>query len=276
MPRGTEKTIVITGGAGGMGFEAVKHFLALGYNVILGASDTSTAATKLNELKESGNMGTGKYELYVLDLSSLDSVRAFAQKVLDKNVPINILLNNAEIVNTPHHKTKDGLESQMGVNHMSHFLLSHLLMRRLIEGGNGAKMARIINTTSYAHRYGSWIDFDDIHCKNFYTPKGQYGNSKVMQVMFTFYLNKVLVAQRAKVRVLCFHPGFGASDKRASDALLHAALTPDLEGKGGLYLENMKGTNPSRFSRNVENQKKMWNISCNLTGIDVADFGGFK
>ena len=112
--------------------------------------------------------------------------------------------------------------------------------------------------------------------RNFYTPKGNYGNSKVAQVMFTFYLNKVLVAQRAKVRVVCFHPGYGRTDKLASDTLLHAALSPDLEGKGGLYLENMKVRTPSKFSREVENQKQMWNISCALTKIEVAEYGGFK
>ena len=61
---------------------------------VQGAADTATAADKLNDLRESGNMGTGKYELFVLDLTSLDSVRAFAQKILDKNVPVNLLLNN--------------------------------------------------------------------------------------------------------------------------------------------------------------------------------------
>ena len=64
------------------------------FDLCAGAADTATAADKLNDLRESGNMGTGKYELLVLDLTSLESVRAFAQKILDKNVPINLLLNN--------------------------------------------------------------------------------------------------------------------------------------------------------------------------------------
>ena len=69
-------------------------------------------------------------------------------------------------MNTTHHKTKDGLEAQMAVNHFSHFLLTHLLMPRLIEAGaKGGKMARVVSTTSYAHRFGSWLDFDDIHCR---------------------------------------------------------------------------------------------------------------
>ena len=63
-------------------------------HICAGTADTATAADKLNDLRDSGNMGTGKYELLVLDLTSLDSVRAFAQKILDKNVPINLLLNN--------------------------------------------------------------------------------------------------------------------------------------------------------------------------------------
>lgn len=275
MPRGGGKTIVITGGNRGLGFEAIKHFLALGYNVIIGCRKTSELASSLGDLKNQGNLGTGHYEILDLDLMSLDSVRAFAQKVLDKNIPINVLLNNAGIKYGPHKKTKDGFESQMGVNHLSHFLLTHLLMPRLREAGTKDRMARVVNTTSFAHKYGTWMDFEDVHCRNHYSSKGCFGNSKAAQVMFTYYLNKVIVAQRAKIRVSCFHPGYGRSDKQASDSLIHAAIAPELEGQGGLYLENLRPAEPSAFVRKVDNQKKMWNVSCALTGIDVGEYGGF-
>jgi len=185
LPQKDGQTLVITGGGRGIGYEAVKKFLSMGYHVILGVRSPNDTLKKFTE---------GSIEAFELDLSSLDSVRNFTQRVLDKNIPIHVLLNNAGIMFGPRKESKDGFELQLATNHLGHFLLTHLLLPKLRETGTSDICAKIINVSSCAHQIGWWINWNDFHSREFYSPQGAYGISKAAQIMSTIHLNKELDA----------------------------------------------------------------------------------
>jgi len=284
LPKKNGQTLVITGGGRGIGYEAVHKFLKLGYYVILGVRKPQDVTEKIN--KEPSFEGS--FEAFELDLSSLDSVRNFAQQILAKNMPINVLINNAGIMFGPRRESKDGFELQLATNHLGHFLLTHLLLPKLREAGTKELSARVVNVSSCAHYAGSWTDWNDLQSKKFYNAQGAYGTSKVAQIMSSIYLNnKCETMENCHVTFNSVHPGvvntdlyaharyvtllfklFMKSPEQGGDILVHAATAPDIEGKGGLYLENSQIYTPSTFSRNLENQVNLWNKSCEACSIE--------
>ncbi|TRY73994.1 hypothetical protein TCAL_12862 [Tigriopus californicus] len=296
LPKGIGKVVVITGGSHGIGFEATKVFLNLGYRVMVGCRKPSDLKETLTSLKANGNLGSGEFDIFPLDLMSMTSVREFARHVLKKNVPIHVLVNNAGIMFGPRTITEDGFESQMSVNHLGHFLLTHLLLPKLKSSGTPEAKARILNVSSAAHYIGSLMDLNDIHSSQFYSPEGGYGNSKAAQVLCTYYLNPQLEAEAANVTINCFHPGVISTGlyqnaryvkfvnllafsmlmktpREGADSILHAAISPEMEGRGGLYLENAQPRISSAFTRDLSNQERMFKLSCDALEIPYDKFG---
>jgi len=279
------KNLVITGGNRGLGYEAVKKLIKSGFHVILGVRRPSELHEKLT--KE--NITEGTFEALELDTSSLESVKTFAEKILEKNYQIHVLINNAGIMFGPRKESTGGFEMQLATNHLGHFLLTHLLLPKLKESGRKESCSRIINVSSCAHYGGCWLNWDDLQSEKFYSPSGAYCTSKAAQVMMTLYLNQKLNSlENSNVKVFVLHPGVVKTDlyvnekwltvlmgflmktpEQGGDTLVHAAVGPDLENTdGGLYLENSQAYTPSSFCRNLENQLKLWNKSCELCGIE--------
>lgn len=135
-----------------------------------------------------------------LDLSSLESIRKFAEKFLKEESRLDILINNAGIMICPKSLTKDGLETQIGVNHMGHFLLTNLLLDLLKK----SSPSRIIVLSSLAHIAG-YINKKDLNSEKSYNRILAYGQSKLANILFTRYLSKKL--NGTGVTVYCLHPG---------------------------------------------------------------------
>ena len=135
-----------------------------------------------------------------LDLASCKSIRSFAERILSEEKQINILINNAGIMLVPYQLTEDGFESQFGVNHLGHFLLTYLLLDRIKESAP----SRIINVSSLGHQMGS-LDFDDMLWKKRYSAGLAYTRSKLANVMFTRELADRLSG--SDVTVCSLHPG---------------------------------------------------------------------
>ena len=282
------RTILITGGSRGIGLEAVKKYLNLQCSVIIGCRNVEQVKDALSSYNSS------MVRILPLDLMKLHSVREFAEYVLDLNIPIHALVNNAGIMFGPRRETEDGFESQLATNYLGHFLLSHLLLHSLEQGGTAEKPARIVNVSSCAHYCGSWMDFEDINLNKFYSPEQSYGNSKVAQILFSQYLDSRLASRNQKVRVISLHPGVVYTDlyshvgwvqiftivarcimKTASqggDTLVYAALATELDNAKtvGLYLENSRLTETSSFAASLENQAKLWEKSCKM--LKISDF----
>ena len=282
------KTILITGGGRGIGEQAVKKFVSLGARVIMGCRNPDIVKKKFDDIFKDHSVG-GSVEVYHLDLMSLASVRTFAQTIISLDCPIHVLINNAGIMFGDRKLTEDGFESQLATNYLGHFLLSHLMLPVLEKSGQLESPARVVNVSSCAHFWGSWMDFSDLQLSKIYSPEKAYGNSKAAQIMFTSHLSTMLQARKAPVLVFSLHPGVVYTDlytnvawvkiftliarflmktaEQGGDTLVHAALDPDLTTSKKVYLENCRPARNSSFTSNVENQAKLWGITCSLLGI---------
>lgn len=195
----TGKTVVITGANTGIGKETALDLAKRKAKVILACRDIEKGKKAVSDIiNESGNPNV---VFRLLDLASLDSVRIFASELLAEEPTIDVLINNAGVMQCPHWKTVDGYEMQFGVNHLGHFLLTNLLLERLKQ----ASAARIVVVSSRAYEWINGIKFDDINSDNTYNPREAYAQSKLANILFTRALARRL--QGSSVIVNCLHPG---------------------------------------------------------------------
>ena len=152
----------------------------------------------MREIRE--RSGSDKVVFRRLDLSSCKSIREFAQRVLEEEREINILISNAGVMFVPYELTKDGFEMHFGVNHLGHFLLTNLLLERIKESAP----SRIVMVSSLAHAPG-YLDFDDMMWTKRYQSQLAYCRSKLANIMFTRELAKRVAG--SGVTVCSLHPG---------------------------------------------------------------------
>lgn len=191
----------------------------------------------------------------------------------------------------PQKTTSDGFESQMAVNYLGHFLLTHLLMPRLVAAGNKERNARIVNVSSCAHLNGT-IDFNDFNSQNDYYPISAYNNSKLAQVMFAKHLQLWLQAKDYPVQTNSLHPGvvdtelfentastsigwfkkiFFKSAEAGSRTITYAAISPGIENKGGSYLSNCRFVRSHKMAKDQPLCKKLFEYTCDI--LKIKEFG---
>ena len=197
------KTFAITGANIGTGFAAARLFLSKGASVVMlnRNADKSTAAIATLK-QEFGN--DADVTFIHMDLAVLDSVRAAAGEILENVPQIDALICNAAIAQVPKQDiTVDGFESQLGVNHLGHFLLCGVLFERIEESGG-----RIVVVGSNAYKMGlKRIKFEDLNFDNKYTAWSSYAQSKLAQMMFAYELQRRVQAAGKSVVVQACHPG---------------------------------------------------------------------
>uniref|UniRef100_A0A2L2YMG4 Dehydrogenase/reductase SDR family member on chromosome X n=2 Tax=Parasteatoda tepidariorum TaxID=114398 RepID=A0A2L2YMG4_PARTP len=270
------RTAVVTGGTNGIGYETVKKLLGFGMNVII-ASNTSAADSECCLQILRSLFPKSKVEIWYVDLSSMSSVKAFADKYLLSGLPLHILINNAGIMFAPRKITDEGFESHLAINYYSHALLTKLLLPRLKESASPSCKTRVINVSSCLH-YISEIDFSDINSISSYCPHHAYMQSKVCLMLFTLALNGYLKNSRIPVLVNCIHPGIVYTDLykhvwwpkfvgpflfqkpiKGAEVTVYAALSAALEAEGGKYIEDCREMKPSQYSRDPLLQTRLWN-----------------
>ena len=181
------KTVIITGANSGIGLETAVDMAKRNARVILACRSVERGKAAVADVKK--RSGYNNVVFVQLDLGSLDSVRAFAAKILEDEPHIDILINNAGVMMIPKRtRTQDGFEMQFGVNHLGHFLLTNLLLDRIKD----APSARIVNLSSSAQGYAGKFDFDNLNSERSYSPMGAYCASKLANVLFTRSLAKRL------------------------------------------------------------------------------------
>ncbi|XP_018010563.1 retinol dehydrogenase 11 [Hyalella azteca] len=181
-------TIIITGADSGIGKEVAKELTLRGAHLVLASRDTEKAEATKKELMAI----KGSVEVRHCDLSSLESVRAFAQGIIEHKYHVHMLINIAGEMMCPYSETADGLERQMAVNHLGHFLLTNLLLPWLTHD----RPARVINVSASAH-IGGEIPFGDFNYKSQeYSAWKAYCNSKLATVLFTRKLAQKLKGWR--------------------------------------------------------------------------------
>ncbi|XP_011158922.2 dehydrogenase/reductase SDR family member on chromosome X [Solenopsis invicta] len=256
------KVAIVTGGSRGIGAEVVKKLLQCDMEVIIACRTLEAGNKLIDEIRKSGIV-SGKAKVYKLDNASFESVRSFAKRIKTDYDQIHILINNAAIMfPAVCRKTEDGYEEQWAVNYLSHFLLTSLLLPLLKAGGRPGECSRIVNVSSCAQDVGTIIfDNNDFSGKTFCTHAG-YGQSKLAQTMSTITLQKLLNDKSLNVLVYVVHPGIVKTDlfkeqfvsnnkikwimsawktpDQGATSVVYAAISKDIEKKGGIYISNCK------------------------------------
>ncbi len=294
IPDLTGKVIIVTGGNSGLGYEAVKALAQKGAEVILASRSVEKGETAK---KEMGDV-KGKIAVMQLDLQDFTSIEKFTQDFRKKYDRLDVLLNNAGIMTTPYFKTKDGLEGQIGTNHFGHFKLTGHLLDLIGKTPD----SRVVNVSSGAHKRGK-MDFENLMFeKGGYSPMKAYGRSKLSNLLFTFELQRFFEANKVDSIAVAAHPGVSRTNldryikgklwfkllypvfktftqDQAQGALPEIRASVDPEVKGGEYYgpdgkREMKGfpvkVESNEASHNVEDAKKLWTISEEITGVKFA------
>jgi NAD(P)-dependent dehydrogenase (short-subunit alcohol dehydrogenase family) len=204
----TGRRVIITGANSGIGYHTAAVLARHGAQVVLACRDARRAADALTRLQAASPAPASRFEIEPLDLASLASVRAFAERELARKVPLDILINNAGVMAPlQRRETADGVELQFGTNVLGHFALTALLMPALERAARAsAERPRVVTIASIAHKKGR-IDFDDLQATRRYSPMGSYRQSKLADLMLAFELDRRLRAHGSRVMSVAAHPG---------------------------------------------------------------------
>jgi NAD(P)-dependent dehydrogenase (short-subunit alcohol dehydrogenase family) len=271
------KIAVVTGAASGLGLQTASTLAAAGAEVVAAVRDPAA----LGKLAE-------RIHTVALDLASLDSVRTASVRIGARYPAIDILINNAGVMFTPHDTTADGFELQFGVNHLGHFLLTTSLLPQLRAAASASGGARVVTLSSAAHlRWG--IDLDDINFdRRGYDTFAAYGQSKTANILMTVELHRRYGDEG--ITALAVHPGtcqtnLGRYMDRATFKTLYemgpetfapqnmksvpqaaattvwAATAPALMGHGGVYLADCQVADAAPSATDPGAARRLWQLS---------------
>ncbi|CAF1395718.1 unnamed protein product [Adineta steineri] len=282
------KVCIITGSSSGLGFHTAKKLVTKDYHVIFACRDEVKTMSLLQKMKK--DLGRSNFEFMKLDLSSFDSIRRFVDDFHRKNLPLNLLINNAGVYSKNFNKSSDGIECSFAVNHLGHFLLTNLLLDDL----KRSSPSRIVIIASKLHdsnvKHGNPPNFkwtlDEINNEIGYDGMIAYKNSKLANVWFAYELARKLENTGVNVYVVCpgFVPTTGLSrdanffqryfmfyilslfpftrtEDFGSECEVFAATSDTLVGKTGIFMSDMKETKSSEDSYNEEKAKRLWTLS---------------
>ncbi|MCG8632683.1 MAG: oxidoreductase [Desulfobacterales bacterium] len=287
IPDQAGRTVIVTGANSGIGFETARTLAAKNARVILACRNRSKGREAAERIRN--DLPHSDIRLLPLDLSSLDSIREFADRIKGDCDRLDLLINNAGVMIPPYGKTADGFELQMGANHFGHFALTGLLIE-MIKATPGS---RIVSVSSMAHKAGK-IDFSDLHwTRRNYKPWQAYGDSKIANLYFIFSLADRLSASGSGVITAAAHPGWTATELQRNSGTvgflnplfaqgtemgalptLYAACSPDVKPKnyfGPRGWFEMRGypkkVAPNKRSLDKETGNRLWKMSESLTGV---------
>ena len=194
------KRILVTGASAGLGIETARALAAKGAHVVGAVRDLAKGKQATAEVKKAAEENGGKFDLHELDLANLKSVRASAERLLEKGDKFDVIIANAGVMATPLGHTVDGFETQFGTNHLGHFVFINRIAPLINTGG------RLINLSSSGHRFAN-IDLNDPNFEkaDTYEPFVAYGRSKTANILFSVAFDK---RHKSKgIRAAAVHPG---------------------------------------------------------------------
>jgi NAD(P)-dependent dehydrogenase (short-subunit alcohol dehydrogenase family) len=191
--------ILVTGVSAGLGIETARALVAHGADVVGAARDLKKAKQATREVSKAAAKNGATFELIELDLASLKSVRAAADKLVDDGRLFDVIIANAGVMATPLGKTTDGFETQFGTNHLGHFVFVNRIAKLIKDGG------RLVNLSSSGHRFSD-VDLNDPNFETTpYEPFVAYGRSKTANILFAVEFDR---RHRGRgVRATAVHPG---------------------------------------------------------------------
>jgi NAD(P)-dependent dehydrogenase (short-subunit alcohol dehydrogenase family) len=282
------KTVVVTGGTGGIGKATAIGLAALGARVgITGRDQARAGAAAADIAKASGNPAI---DVFAADMSSQAEVRRLAGEVLATYPRLDVLVNNVGGFWGTRRVTADGLEHTFAVNQLAPFLLTNLLLDRL----KASVPARIVTVSSGAQSMGR-LDFEDLQGERAYSGQKAYNQSKLANVVFTYELARRLAGTGVTANTL--HPGvvrtaFAAEDpspmwrvllplirpflkspEQGAATSIYLASSPEVEGVTGKYFVNRKPQGSNKTSYETATAARLWQVSAGLVGL-TADLSG--
>ncbi|ROP54027.1 SDR family NAD(P)-dependent oxidoreductase [Streptomyces sp. PanSC9] len=290
----TGKLALVTGGYSGIGLETTRALVKAGARVVVPARRPATAEQAL--------AGLSGVELDELDLGDLDSVRGFAERFLASGRTLDIVIDSAGIMACPETRVGPGWEAQFATNHLGHFALVNRLWPAIAPGG-----ARVVSVSSRGHHF-SGIRWEDVHWRRGYDKWEAYGQAKTANALFAVHLDRL--GRDSGVRAFSLHPGGiitplqrhlpkaemverGWIDEdgnpldpegfktppQGAATQVWAATSPQLDGLGGVYLEDCDIAEPATegdertgvkaWATDPEQAARLWALSAELTGVDA-------
>lgn len=276
------KICVITGTTSGVGREAALRLAKAGAKIVMMVRNAAKAETMSTELSALSSI---KPDYYIADFSDLNQVRKATLEILANYPRIDVLINNAGIHVTTRQLTVDGFEAAFAVNHLASFLITSLLLKRMVESAP----SRIIQVNSEGHRFNG-LRLDDLNWdKRRYNGYLGYGASKIAQLMTVWELNDIL--QDKGVTINAMHPGAVKSNIGANngafynwfskyliqpslkspvisgEALYYLASSPELQGVSGKFFNLTNEEIPAPHARNRQLGRQVFQKSIELTNL---------
>ena len=276
------KIVLITGGTSGIGKAAATALAAMGAEVVVTGRDRERAEKAVAEIRR--DSGGPKVSLMLADLAVQTEVRKLAEGFRERHDRLDMLANNAGLIQSRRTMTPDGIELTLAVNHLAPFLLTNLLLEVL----ERSAPSRIITVSSEARR-SAHIDFDDLQSRRRYRAFPVYGMTKLANILFTYELAERL--RGTGVVANCVHPGgvntnFGGNNmsvgillfrafkpfmrtpEQGADTIIYLAAAPEAGAMSGKYLADRKEVSPAQ-PRDEALQKRLWEVSAELTNLEV-------
>jgi NAD(P)-dependent dehydrogenase (short-subunit alcohol dehydrogenase family) len=278
------KVVLITGGTSGIGRAAATALAAMGAEVAVTGRSRQRGEAAVEEIRDTS--GNERVSLMLADLAVQTEVRGLAEEFRERYDRLDVLVNNAGIIQSKRTETPDGLELTLAVNHLAPFLLTNLLLDLLKESAP----SRIITASSEARR-GAQIDFEDLQSERRYRAFKVYGMTKLANILFTYELAERL--EGTGVVANCLHPGgvntnFGANNRsfgtllfrafkpfmrtpeQGADTIVYLAISPEAGKMTGRYLTDRKVVASFNEPHDEATQKRLWEVSETLTKFEVA------
>ena len=290
VPDQSGSTVVITGANTGLGYEAARVLSGRGARVLIACRSQQKAEDAIARIEKQN--GTVNISYVPLDLGDLSSVKQCAAQ-LQSEERIDVLINNAGIMVPPYELTKDGFESQFGVNHLGPFALTGLLIEKLAK----TPSSRVVNTSSIAHNTGR-IRFKDISAERHYSASARYSMSKLANLLFSYELQRRFEAADLPVLSVACHPGIASTElsrymprvlSKATELLqpmfntaaagawptlcaatCEAVVGGDYYGPANRFetAGPAKRVRSNRASRDTAVAGRLWDLSIEMTGVN--------
>ncbi len=290
------RTAIVTGANIGLGFQTALQLAQQGIHVILACRSKDRAEAALKKLQAA--LPNGSFEIMLVDMGNMDSIRAFAEECHRRLTKLDLLCNNAGVINLPFGTSPQGFETHIATNFFGPFALTGLLLD-LLQVTPGS---RIVNVSSQGHRLGK-LELDDLHwARRPYKPFGGYAQSKLAMTAVSLELDRRLKRKGIEVLALMAHPGFSIIDNpppsplgkvmtkimqplvlgsglvhtpvEAARCSVYALLSPEIRGGEYIGPDNFLGSSgnpapaiPSAKARDPKLANALWEIASAATGV---------
>jgi NAD(P)-dependent dehydrogenase (short-subunit alcohol dehydrogenase family) len=269
------KTILITGATDGIGKQTAFELAGMGHEIILhGRNESRGKLVKEDIIRQTGNRNI---QCVTADFTDFSEIKKLAENIKLNHKKLDVLLNNAGVMAPELVILPNGFEKTFMVNHLAPFALSLQLLDLVFNSTEG----RVVNVSSRAQ--ATSIDFDNLNGEKYYDSYNAYALSKLGNVLFTYELARKI--KKSHVTVNALHPGVintkllqagwgigGLPAKKGAGTTVYVSVSPELNGKSGLYFVNLEEQRSSAISYDQKIQKRMWELSLEFCGLEDHPF----